>query len=660
MSAVDAPSDQVNSSNQDHYTRWLNQERYSGRIGQLAAWRAQPSALARREWAAMAPVEGPWWLVTQLPPLQPGSKLDVKVLRRLTEDEQRRVRQANTLLRRLHGASVYGQMVSLFQELRQATERDMSPDRQAAEMNRAAHALSSTAAEIAADLRLHAHADFGVESAEIAALEVAINEETQQAPFQILLAVRELTQGPFIAVESGVVNNTAAVGQLQMRISNVANTIDLASAIRSGIVVAQRLIGRQLLIYEGRISEASLCLRQLAAEISDGAPALMCSSSYDPAHGEMRLGRVTFDPLALTEAVELHRALRRTAVLLQETGDARPQSLPVGSQDKTEGQGQSGGDHATRTAGNGPSRERSTPDLQCDRRQDQVFDLRSLATYATVLTGELEQAWTAALEAGLLSETLREIDARLQSLLRAFQRRATAGDRAADAAGIDPGLPPMPLPADEVARLSFDPNKERHWRQLQLAEVEAIVPLLEAIKAMREPSVHRVYGDQRRMESWWEAGAFMLVRERTALLVRLAEHLEAAEAQVTGESTNVVSTPAFVDHLRMAWKALGLGQIEASLLYARMALYLRARLESDGVPADLLERLSDASGLADEASLLRLLDEAVRKLAAGEAPDLGASMLVASRVVVVVERICLRQPQVLAAALGQGGSRDGG
>jgi hypothetical protein len=601
--------------------------------------------------------------VTQLPPSRPGSKGDLEILREVSEEEERLTREANALLGRLVSAAPYARLVELYEELTEALGRDASPTRRASEMNRAARALGKVAAELPDNLRRHARDDFDSGSGNEQELEAAIAEETERVPFRLLVAVGKLAQRPFAPVAGGVVNDGEAVTTLAAAAPELQPDVDLVTVLRAGVVVAQRLIGRQLQIYEERIDEASLYLRRLAAEVADGAPALMRADDFDPERGETNFGRTTFDPLALDKALYLHRALRHARELLKATGgggNAPTDDAPEGAErDREAAELVPGAPTApTSEAGQPAADPEEAPQPPPGDREDQVLDLRALAQQATAFTDELEKAWSAALDEALLAAAEEEMNARYASLLRSVQRRVAAGDRALRAAGVDPQVPAYPLAVEEIARLSLEPDDERRWRQLQLAELDALVLLLAALEAMRAPSAQTIYLDEQRVETWWEAGAFALVRDRVGLLVRVSEQAALAEAAVMNTSFDS-APPAFFDRLRLAAKALEHGDVEAALVHARLALPLRAALECDSVPDDLLERLANDPRLVDDAPLLRLLEQAATKLAAGEALDIGTATLVAPRALAVVGRLCLETPQIIGEVLRGEGGGDG-
>lgn len=625
-----------------------------------------------------------WWLITQLPPSKVGSKGDLEILREVESDELEETRKANALLTRLAGAAPYARLVELYQEIELAIGRGSSPKRTAADMNRAVRALGKVAAALPDELRRHA-ADLGED--ELAALERAIAEECERVPFRVLVAVGALDSGPFAPVEGGAANDAAAIMALAAVVTEVTPAINLVGTLRTGVLVAQRLIGRQLGIYEERLNEASLFLRRLAAEIPDGAPALMRADRLDLSTGKLEIGQATFDPLALDKAVYLHRALRLAQPLLKATdaaavvrnegaeGAEATDAMTADATDAIEAaeavpteQGADVDvpptvsaavvDEASAEGGDGEEGEAlADPEVAAvepppGAREDQVLDLRALAAHASELTDELEHVWSDALEPEALAAAQEELNARFASLLYSLQRRVAAADRALRSAGIDPQIPAFPLPPEDLARLTFTPDEERRWRQLQIAEVESLMALLAAVEAMRTPSAHRVTLATGATESWWEAGAFALVRARLRLLVRVSDAAAAAESRVMKQEVSEQDNAHdFFDRLRLAGEAVGNGDPEAALVHGLIALRLRVELEGVEPPGDLLERLANDVRLGDEATLLRLLAEAAATLGAGRALDVGAAVLVVPRALVLIGRLCLETPEILLAAL---------
>lgn len=558
--------------------------------------------------------------------------MDLDRIRDLTPAEVERALRANQTLIQLAAVVPYSRIKTLYEQvesLRRAQSADRLP-----ELNQAARALGKSAIDMPSAVRTLAAADFADDAERLAMIEQAVGEETARTPYRLLLAVGSLTYGPFALTGDRIGNDPEAITEMAADLPEVHVGLDLVAGLRNGVVVAQRIIARQLLVYADLIEREARFLRHLAADVPYGY-ALLVESGAVQADGEQDdPQKTTIRPehLALDEALYLHQALAQTRPLLEATSRVRLPRPPAGTSV----------DHQVLSA---------EPAAAAGGRDEQAVDLRALAAHATELTHDLERAWSGALDAVLLAEAHQELMARHQSLLSTIQRRASAGDRALRDAGVDTRLPAMVLSPQDVLDITLRPEGRQAWLQRQLAEFDALNGLLQAITALRNPSARRLFGVGRQSESWWQAGAFLLVRERAAALVRTCESITDAEEALSGQVPDSEPLRAVLDTLALAGAAQGRGDALAVLLHARLAIFQRARVGRADVPEDLLERIAGITVPAHEAHVLRLLDEAVRVSASGEVPDAGAAVLLAPRALAIVTRLCLDTPQTLAAVL---------
>jgi hypothetical protein len=480
-------------------------------------------------------------------------------------------------------------------------------------------------------------------------LEALLAEETQHPALQLLIGLAELENGPFLLHPDGTIAGSIATGTPMS-----SPPAEVVAALRRGVVQAQRLVTRQLQLYRDRIDDASMHLRRVGAEVPDGIPTLLQSDTYDPDRGVTDLGQMKLDHLALNATVLLHRALRRADLVLEATSDMEWPGPTTNMQGTTAPEAGRRVPNEPSTASVGQASRPSNETRQrspAGDRNDQVVDLRSLAGHAAALTEDLERAWSDALNEALLSKAQEELNARYATLLHTLQRRAAAGDHALTQAGSDPGLPADPLPLSELAKVTFDAVPEQRHLQLRLAEIEALKQLLNAIRTMREPSTRRVYFDQQPPESWWEAGSFVLVRDRVGLLVRVSEQLARIETEVAGGSTRVGRQSHCIDRLRQAALALRHSDVEAALVHTWFALRSRVLLDYDTVPANVLGHLADDPRLVKKAPILRLFDGATTRIASGEEIDIDVAVLVAPHALSVITYLCLDAPDILSAAV---------
>ncbi|MEX2375854.1 MAG: hypothetical protein WD942_09780 [Dehalococcoidia bacterium] len=589
----------------------------------------------------------------------------------MSDDDMRRTREANALLNRLASVQPYARLVHVLSELETVVNRGASPKRTASDMNRAARALGIAAGTFVDEIRERALKDLGVGD-HVDAVQQAIAEECGRPEFRLLAALGELSKGPFIPLEDGVGIDTDAVAELGKITPDLTMQSDLVASVRAGVAVAQRLIGRQLEIYRERIDEASRWLRRLAAEVPDGAPMLMRADQLDPRTEKIEIGQATFESLALDSAVYLHRALRRARQLLAlspgrdperpESGDdQRPFEVPTehaANGDRNDGN-ESGVTSVSASevvsvepSAAGIAGAEAVTEMPSGGREDQVVDLRSLAAHVTEFTDELERAWSHGLDAEALTGAHSEMRARFTSLLSSIERRLHAAERTLRASGIDPIVATFPMTAEAVAELNLVPDSDQRWRQLQHAEIEAMQSLLEVFKGISSPSARRIDLLTGESESWWEAGAFELLRSRVRLLVRVSEAAAGAEARAMQRELPGEGKGTLLDRLRLAGDALAHGDPEGALIHGLVALHLRVALDAREAPDDLLERLGSDARLEGEAPLLRLLSKAAATLSRGQELDIGAAVLLAPRVLQLIANLCLERPEILRDALG--------
>jgi hypothetical protein len=592
----------------------------------------------------------PWQLAAQVAPTNPGARVDIAVLRELSREEAEQAQESSRFLERLAAATGYIQLVEAYRQLDEALKRRSAPERRAIELSAAARALGAIAADFPDGLRRSAMQDFGEASEQFAQIEAAIAEESTLPPFRLLVAVGSLNTGPFTASSGGISIEPEALSQLATAADGVGPGLDLMASLFNGVVVAQRLIGRQLQTYASLINDHSLRLRQLAAEVPDGGA---CLFRTRPVEGEAgSKGKTTLDVVALPleKGVLLHRALSITQQFLKSASGSQirsaPAPAPADPQPPLAAQ-------VVDPVGVGDGGT-SPPTQEAEGLDGQAQDLDALAKHATEFADELERAWSTAMDQALLTEAQQETQARYASLLSAVQRRAGSFDRALQKAGFDRGLPAFPTPPHEAARYSYDSDRDQCVLQARLAEIEALTLLLRAVVAMREPSARRTFskGHAAETETWWEAGAFSLVRERAAHLLRVSRNTGAiVDGDPEPRSRSMATT---FDQMRLATIAYGRGDMEACVMHVRLALFHRAAAERDDVPDDLLERLAHYVQRADHANALRLLEVAAQRTAKGEVPEVAVTALVAPLALSVLGEL-LRAPQVFADALTEGG-----
>lgn len=599
-----------------------------------------------------------WYLIGQGPRGDgPHEGPSITIEREISPDEVGVIRSSNALVKRLASIAPYARLVEVFEEFEQATLQNASAKRRADDMSRAAYALGRTTLDLPKRLEHAAEADFGGDSDELVALKSAIAEECARPPFTFLVRLADV-EPLFVASGEAVQLTESAVAELSETLPGVTSDSDILGACFAGLVVAQRLIARQLLFYREQIHEATRRLRLLAADVPVGAPVLMRDEKLDLSTGRIELGSPSFDPLALAEGQYLHAALSHSERLLRDSDPALARESPAPATSEAAGDAPMTQDDEVALTDTEPDPAEPAESLAAEselrkdvvERDDLVVDMALLVREATALTDDLERTWSDALDRLDLRNAQAGLGARLSSLLSAIHRRSGATDRALRESGFDPSIPRFPIGRDEEAALTFKPADEQRFRQLQIAELEAVAMLAEAIQALGAPSAVEISetGEER---TFWEAGAFDLVRRRAEYLRRVSKAAGRAEAIIAGRGAD--DEDAFLqvfDRLRLAGDAVGRGDPEAALIHC--SLLLRESIEREGLSeGDPLAYLAARMGDERHAALLTQLAVAVGTLGRGEQLDIGAAALVAPRVLGLTGYLCFERPDELRRVL---------
>jgi hypothetical protein len=595
-----------------------------------------------------------WWLTAQVQSLVPGQSATFDFVRQITGDELHQAREANKLLTRLANAAPYAKLSTLFKPLQETFEdKDKSDARKVIDMNRAAHALSSAAKELTNRLRSPALEDFGADSEELRQLDLAIAEESAAPTFQILISVADIQQGPFDSNDKGITLHSAFVEAVTQTGANISQQVQLIPTLCKGIMVAQRLIGRQLGIYRARVQAASLFLRRLAAEIPDGAPGLIRTKGWTKDAKLAGTGPLGMEPLALGSAVHIHRAIRLSDNLLARTTSARAANFDNADGNST-GDQPPGQTAKTRPSivNPGPITADTSPHDQAVDKEAAVIDVTQLAAHATDFANSLEKAWSNALSPSALQAMQTDMNARFDSLLMSIQRQVSITDHELREAKVDTKLGSFPVSIEEIGNLSLEPDAKTHSRQTLMAQVDALAHVITALKAMRAPSARKIDLRTGVHETWWESGAFEMLRDRALLLARISDHSKLAAAAVAGDGEREkISYRLPYDTLRAAGKALSHGDVFGAVINARLSIMQRARLTTSDVPTDFIQCLAANPQLNRESEILNLMEQTAQKIQLGEHVDIGVATLLAPHAIAIAQQLYMTGAEVIRLTL---------
>lgn len=260
-------------------------------------------------------------------------------------------------------------------------------------------------------------------------------------------------------------------------------------------------------------------------------------------------------------------------------------------------------------------------------------DLEALALHVIKLSGELERAWSDALDQTVMEQAEHELNGELSAFVTAMTGALAETDAKLVAAGIDPKIYSWPYDSEVFNALEPDPDPGARRTRLVIAQMIAMRELLVAFKALHEPTGEELDLVAQSRTEWFEAGAFSLFKGRAALLLRVTREVDRVTDILLAEpsvSKLDLSVEAAFESLKAGRGAYSRGDLDAAVIHCRAAL--RGVLESLPFverdderlqrPGTLLARVPS---LSEYASALRLLDAEADALAARRA-DLGIAV----------------------------------
>lgn len=273
--------------------------------------------------------------------------------------------------------------------------------------------------------------------------------------------------------------------------------------------------------------------------------------------------------------------------------------------------------------------------------------------HATELSRELERAWSEALDTAAIDQARQELNTRVSALVTGLTAAIQQTEAELTAARIDPKINTHPDDPAAWKALASTADPKQRRSQLVVAQMICLREFLKAFTALQEPSSKELNRTAGRRAEWFEAGAFAMLRDRAALLVRATHEVGAATNGLLGAqvaSKLDLSVRAAFESLDAARRAFSRGDVDAALIHCRAAL--RSSLESLPFVHAGDDRLSAPGALLAEvpslheyAPALRLLDHEAAALAYRRA-DLGIAVPLLDGLLPLVATILSEPPIV--------------
>ncbi len=261
------------------------------------------------------------------------------------------------------------------------------------------------------------------------------------------------------------------------------------------------------------------------------------------------------------------------------------------------------------------------------------------------MTASLERVWSDALENDAAISARKEAKEVWTSFTVQLVKRMDRIQRHDEKLRLSVLLETFPLDDPALQRLSLEPPEPRQrYHQLQIAVLYALEDLGTALNALDHPSnvtatFDPVHGTK--VESWWEAGAFALIRRRARALARilrtqeqcLKEVIEALGETFELPNESLTQTLPWFDALTTAGDLVNQGHCEAALpqLLRSIRLFLAhaADVGANQLPIPLAPTLLKLRETESMALSVQLLETASERIGRGSSVELGATVTLA-------------------------------
>lgn len=396
--------------------------------------------------------------------------------------------------------------------------------------------------------------------------------------------------------------------------------IDVWDLANRAVWFAQVLQVRHFWALRDVITKACQILRQLSVEVPSGRIALVGHADIGPD-----------DPLSELKMQPMPIALDDIPAVMTAVGEAE-----LFETDREASEAAAVTHEVPDQSGAEPIHAADSPADESDEDDDpdplgEPVDVDGLFSVVSALVPELEREWSRALEEAALTPALAKQVAGLWSLLTALQKRFVE-DRLLNLLGLDGALAEWPLSPARLGMVDVEPDSlERAEEQLRWAQLGAMEDLVEASRALREPTTTTIHiGPPERVERFWDAGGFRLVEDRLRHLKRLMDSHRRLLSQLAEGASGDHPDRLSWERLKLAERALLAGDPEAAIFHAHRSIAATfSDVSGDKLPAAVVAALAERPTVAVFAPAAERALEAGHRLREGGSIDLGAASLLA-------------------------------
>lgn len=240
---------------------------------------------------------------------------------------------------------------------------------------------------------------------------------------------------------------------------------------------------------------------------------------------------------------------------------------------------------------------------------------------------ELEKTWSESLEADAVQASHSELLTIWEAFTRNFPLWTEEQSTELKKLGFDTNIKRYPLDDEGFLAIGEPEALIDRYNQFSIASLYQMQNLLSALGAIKDPSHKQTSIPSGAVESWWEAGAFSLIRASVRSLAFTLEQQTALYEELTKPPHKRTPRPAWMQHLEASQLLINNELYEAAvpILMAsiRSVLAERAGIMVSQLPNDLAAKLTKLDAFKTLGHLYQQLEKIAPRVALADTPERG-------------------------------------
>lgn len=258
-------------------------------------------------------------------------------------------------------------------------------------------------------------------------------------------------------------------------------------------------------------------------------------------------------------------------------------------------------------------------------------------------TNELEKTWSESLDKENVQKAHSELLTLWESFTRNFPSLSEEQSAKLNELGFDTKVKRYPLDEEGFRQLKESSSLIDRYNQFSIASLYQMQNLLHALSALKEPTHKEISLPSGSTESWWEAGAFSLVRGSVRSLAFTLEQQALVYEELLGKPLARTLRPASMHYMDTLRILLNNELYEATppIIIGATRFYVaeRSGISVDKLPRDLAAKFNQVEPYQTLGYLYSQLEKVHQRLGLASAPDRGYLVPLVIGAVIQLEKL---------------------